>query len=125
LNGNIKYSIDKGENKMSYGYDCLELGASPMGENCVQVEETGAYYESMRAECSRYKEMLKKRFPMAANMFRIKSFSHEFGSYCEVVIVYTEDEDACNKAYFVEGNLPELWSDEEVFESIPEMESEY
>ena len=42
----------------------LELGSTPYEEDCVQVEPSGAYINHMKKECNRYKEQLKKQFPI-------------------------------------------------------------
>lgn len=65
----------------------LELGTAPTGETCAQVGDPNYYEKSMR-ETSRYIRLLKKMFPNAPDdvVIKRKSFSHDFGTYYEVVI---------------------------------------
>lgn len=93
--------------------DYIELGPSPAGESCVQVGDPD-YASKAREECSRYKELLERKFPNPpwGSRFGIKSFPHDFGSYYEVVVHFDDDNDASvDFAYRVEANLPETWED--------------
>ena len=81
--------------------DYMELGSSPAGEECVQLDENNPeYYSQMSEECHRYKEMLKKRFPIPNHIncrFGIKSFPYENGAYQEVVVYFDDEiEDTVN-----------------------------
>lgn len=112
------------------GFDYIEIGSAPYGEDCVQVDSKTDYLPAMLAECKRFKEMLEKRFPIPANLegkawFFVKSNPHDFGSYLEVAVKYhPDDEQAVEFALFVEGNVPETWADDKVltfyFDSIQE-----
>lgn len=89
--------------------DWIELGPTPMGEECTQVG-TDAYPEQSLAECRRYRELLERKFPKAT--FGIKTFPHDFGSYREVVVYFDDDvEGSLSTALNVERNLPENWED--------------
>jgi len=95
--------------------DYLTLGNSPINEDCVQVNSHAVYLPAMKAECQLFKKQLERMFPDIPDntCFRIKSFSHDFGEYLEVCIIYdTDDENSCDFAYEVEGNLPEYWDAE-------------
>jgi len=116
-----------------YGYsskDTMELGTTPCGEDCVQVNSKEDYEPAMRKECERYMEMLEKRFPIPEDIgcyFKIKWFPHDFGRYAEVCISYdTEIQKESEFALFVEGNLPEKWNETEVkeFVYVPYVEEE-
>lgn len=100
--------------------DYFELGSSPNGEDCVQVDSTKDYYLEMKEELNRYKEMLQNIFPMPEDLgcyFKIKWFPHDFGKYGEVVIMFDgDDQNEIDFACFVEDNLPETWDDDEIRE---------
>lgn len=86
----------------------LELGSAPYEETCAQVGQPD-YQEKAQIECKRYKEQLQKQFPEA--ILGIKSFSHDFGSYLEVVVYYNENNvREINMAFRIEANLPAQWT---------------
>ena len=90
--------------------DYMELGPTPCDEPCAQV---GAYdFESkVRKECRAYKHQLERLFPECD--FIVKAFSHDFGTYYEVCVVYdTDDRQSAENALKVEINLPEKWDEE-------------
>lgn len=65
--------------------DVIELGSSPWGENCAQVGEDG-YTKRALAECRVYARQIARHYPVPEDArLYVKSFSHEFGSYYEVV----------------------------------------
>jgi hypothetical protein len=103
----------------------MELGASPSSENCIQLDPDSDYLPLMRDELNRYKTMLQSRFPIPEDVrawFGVKFFSHDFGTYGEVVINwYDEDEKSADFAYHVEAHLPDLWNDDEVILYAPEV----
>ena len=96
--------------------DYIELGAVPCDEPCVQVGVQ--HYDTLaRKECRRYIELLEKKFPNMPenNKFAIKSFSHEFGHYFEVVCWFDPiDEQSYRFASYVEENLPSTWDDTQI-----------
>lgn len=93
--------------------DYIELGSAPIEEDCIQVSSSKPYFEEMRDECRRYKELLNKVCPIPKSTkayYSIKFFSHDFGGYLEVCIFFDdEDEEACNFAYKLENELPLRW----------------
>lgn len=114
--------------------DYFELGSSPVMEDCVQVDKNKPeYLEQMHAECLRYLELLKTIFPIPDSIsndvsFKVKSFSHDFGPYYEVVLLYRDTiNEACAFAIHVESNLPEYWTSTEIrkFEFEEEYEDIY
>lgn len=96
----------------------IELGSAPFDEDCVQTEPDREYLPQMTAEVDRYVGMLEKRFPEGAEygiVIRPKTFQHDFGPYMEAVAVYNgDDEEAGEFAFWMQENLPALWSDESV-----------
>lgn len=72
--------------------DYINIGPTPTDEDCVQVGSLN--YESLsRIECSRYRSLLQAMYPQG--IFKVKSFSHDFGTYYEVCAFYdSEDEDS-------------------------------
>ena len=106
-------------------FEQFELGSSPNGEDCVQVNSKVDYMPAMNEEVKRYKAMLETRFPIPEFLagqvrFAITSNSHDFGTYKEVCIKYFEsDEQALEFALHVEGNCPELWNDTAVLTFTP------
>jgi len=98
--------------------DYLEIGSSPNGEDCVQVDSKSDYLPEMKLELKRYKKFLEDKFPIPVNVlayFGIKWNSHDFGSYGEVVVYFDDDDEIAQEfAFYVEGNSPELWTDNEI-----------
>ena len=92
--------------------DYLTLGPTPCEESCAQVGQDD-YDRMSRIECRVYLDQLRRTFPEPENgYFRIKSFSHDFGSYREVCAVYDEDDqEATEWAFNVENNSPSEWDD--------------
>lgn len=94
--------------------DYLNLGPTPCSEDCVQVG-TDNYPEKSREECRRYMNLLVQKFPGKPEgaEFKIKSFSHDFGTYREVCICYDDNNpEAMAYAFHVENNMPEMWIDD-------------
>ncbi|MFZ2992473.1 MAG: hypothetical protein WA061_02045 [Microgenomates group bacterium] len=96
--------------------DSFELGCTPCGEDCVQVNPNEDYIPAMRQELNRYKSYLEKLFPISDDLscyFKIHWQSHDFGRYGEIAICYDdENEKEIEFALNVEGNLPEYWEEE-------------
>lgn len=96
--------------------DCLYLGPVPSDEDCEQL---GREYEPRRAtaECTAYVNQLRRQFgeePEGARL-AIKSGAHDFGTYLEVVVYYTDDQSA-EYAFNVENNSPAYWDAEAIEE---------
>lgn len=91
--------------------DYLTIGATPPGEECAQVGSDG-YYERAKKECRAFLNQLKRQFgdePKGADL-RVKGFSHDFGTYYEVVCYYDEEsEEAADYAFRLESETPEEW----------------
>lgn len=97
------------------GYDTLDIGPTPPGEDCQQVGTRD--YDPMKArkECHAYIGVLRRKYgeePEGARLI-VKSNPHDFGSYLSVVCKYDpEDEAAANYALDCESGDPEFWDDE-------------
>lgn len=94
----------------------LTLGPTPYDEVCTP--NTGDK-RKIDLENKLYKEQLERQFAHLKNIrFVIKSFPHDFGSYSEVCVVWTEeDEVGQNQAYDVDTSLPDKW-DETALEAL-------
>jgi len=95
-------------------WDYIDLGSSPCCEDCVQVDPKSDYMPAMKAELSRWKEVLEKTFPIPDGVqarFKIRwEHGHDFGAYGEVVVMYdVDDEKALEFALMVESACPESW----------------
>ncbi len=91
--------------------DFINIGATPYGEECVQVGSDD-YMKYAQIQCNIFQEQLERQFsnPPPRTWFSVKSFPHEFGSYLEVVCHFDDaDEASMDWAYNVEGNGPEYW----------------
>lgn len=87
--------------------DYLMLGPTPYGETCEPVNGDP---NRIMLECRLYKEQLERLYPTAK--FGIKSFSHDFGTYKEVVVYFRPaDETSVALAFEIEGNCPENWDE--------------
>ena len=102
--------------------DYIEIGSSPPDEACAQVGSED-YYERAQRECKAYINQLWRHLKSQKDISRdnapasfrlaIKSNSHDFGTYYEVVAKFDDkNEDAMNLAFFLEGNSPANWDDE-------------
>jgi len=83
--------------------DYIEISTTPDLEDCVQVKSNSDYLPAMREEAYRYLAMLKKRFPFAGEVFRIKTCPHDFGSYLQIKILYEQGTKSESLAYFIEN----------------------
>jgi hypothetical protein len=91
--------------------DYFSLGQTPSEEDCAQVGQPD-YRQKALAECERYIELIRATLgpePEGAEL-AIKSFSHDFGTYYEVVIWF-EPDDATAVAYAerCEDDAPTTW----------------
>lgn len=98
---------------MSLAEEILYLGPTPLEEECCQVGQSTS--QEMYQECCRYKEQLKRMFPIPEGViaaFHVKKFGHDFGEYYEVILLFDdENERSASFAYeTVEPNLPLNWS---------------
>lgn len=91
--------------------DYISLGPTPCDEECAQVGDND-YSLKSKEECRKYKQLLLNKFgePPEGARFLIKNFSHDYGSYSEVVISFDSDNrEALSFAIEVENNLPSKW----------------
>jgi len=100
----------------------ITIGSAPPEEQCAQLGEDN-YPVRARAECRRFISQLR-RVAAAANIdlgaltLHVKGFSHDFGTYYEVVAQFDEgDEVSSTAAYWLEANTPETWDDEALLDS--------
>ena len=99
-------------------FERIEVGSSPYEEMPAQVGSEG-YHDKAAKECGTYKRQLlrilnKKTQTLPDNFsLFVKGFSHDFGTYYEVVCKFkTDDEASWNLYDFLEENLPSHWDDE-------------
>lgn len=108
--------------------DYLNLGQAPANEECSCVGEPD-YPERSKIECRVWKHQLLRVFPVPDSLngvvyYQIKSFDHDFGTYREVCIVYSNAiGTAIDMAYKVENNLPSDWDEEAKTELAAELEA--
>ena len=104
----------------------ISISGTPTGEDCVQVSSHEDYMPAMRAECNRYLDMLRKRFPNCDRVqLVIHSNPHDFGSYLDISVKYDDNDNiAEQQAYFIENNEPENWTDTEVLTFVPEVDTD-
>ena len=100
-----------------YGHDYISLGSAPYDEDCAQVGSPD-YEHRAKLECRRYKRQLERDFPIPDGInaeYSIKRFSHDFGSYYEVAIVYNEEDEASlDFAYDMADHTPARWEIPEI-----------
>ena len=91
------------------------LGPVPCDEDCAQIGHDADFDSKNRAECRRFKELLEKAYPPPEGAYiQVKSESHDFGVYREVVLMADEsisDEDQEKINQWVEkiSNHPSTW----------------
>jgi len=90
----------------------LEIGPSPIEEDCVQVGEEN-YADRAREECNRFVQLIREELgkePEGARL-AVKSFPHDFGTYFEVVCWYDEDlPETVEYAFRCESDAPVRWN---------------
>jgi hypothetical protein len=96
--------------------DYITLGSAPYDEPCKQVGRDS--FAEIRKEASTYASLLKQTYPDAD--IRVKTFEHDFGSYCEACVFYNdEDEESVALAFSIDENLPATWADIKIHHNIP------
>jgi len=91
--------------------DYISIGSSPTDEDCAQVGADN-YEAQSRKECIAFIHQLERQFKVV-DVFRIKSFPHDFGTYKEVVCYFDDDNhEAIAFAYRVESECPRRWDSE-------------
>ena len=94
--------------------ESLSLSPTPVGEECAQLGDLN-YSSRARKECRAFINQIIREFgePPAGAGFRISQNPHDFGTYLDVEIRFSdEDEEAATYAYDIESNLPEFWDEE-------------
>ncbi|MCL2590580.1 MAG: hypothetical protein FWD67_06805 [Betaproteobacteria bacterium] len=90
----------------------MDISPAPVEEDCAQVGRLD-YEERSSRECRVFKRMLSRLFPLPENgkaSIVIKRFTHDFGSYRQVCVLYDDtDQQAVDYAYLLEGNTPAKW----------------
>ncbi len=103
--------------------DYIEIGATPCEEECEQVGSPD-YARRAREECKRFAGVIRQKLgpePDGARL-AIKSFSHDFGSYYELVCCYdSETPEAVAYAFACESHSPVIWADIAPFDWRSEM----
>jgi hypothetical protein len=93
--------------------DYIELGSVPSDETCAQLGENPDFYQQNGIETAAYKHQLERKFP--GLRFVVKTFPYDSGSYSEVCVVFSTDEEG-EQAYIIENMLPDRWDAEAVAE---------
>ena len=91
--------------------DYLCIGPVPSQETYAQVG-TEDYQNKAKKECLAFARQLQRAFsnPPAGCSVAVKPFSHDFGTYYEVVIFFDDrNEESVKYAYNMENNTPENW----------------
>lgn len=100
----------------------MEIGPTPYDEDCAQVGSYN-YRELARKEMNAFINQLNRTFPDANEKgisFKVKWFSHDFGSYGEVCMYWNIDDPIADQyVYAIDSNLPPKWDEE----AIKELES--
>ena len=95
--------------------DFITLGSTPYNEDCVQVSSYIPYLNEMKKECYRSKRGIEKYFKKEMETgitLKVKTFQHDYGPYCEVVIFYDDSNEAQADAAFKIGeDIPCTWEE--------------
>jgi hypothetical protein len=94
--------------------DWIDVGSSPTEESCAQVG-TQDYHACARRECRAYINQLRRVVGQepAGTELRIRSHSHDFGSYLSVACYYDPAvAGAIDYALRCEGQGPTEWDEE-------------
>lgn len=93
----------------------IEIGSTPYDEDCAQVG-TYNYRELAKKEMDVFIDQLNRRFPEAEEKgirFKVKWFSHEFGSYGEVCMYWDMDDPIADEyVYVIDKSTPSNWDEE-------------
>lgn len=95
-------------------HDSLNLSPTPVGEECAQVGSED-YRKNALLECQAFTDQIRRQFgpePAGAKL-KVKSNAHDFGTYYDVNVEFDSNNDeAAEFAYLVEGGIPEYWDSE-------------
>lgn len=93
--------------------DFIEIGPAPFEEDCAQVGDPD-YQRQATAECRAFIEAIRRKLgpePEGAYL-KVKWFDHDFGSYCQVVCFFEDDNpQAVDYAYKCEAEAPATWEE--------------
>ncbi len=90
----------------------ISIGSTPGDEPCQQVPYTDRGLA--RKECQAFIEAIQRKVgqPPEGASLGIKSFTHDFGSYMEVVCFFDDtNAEALDYAIRCERDAPQHWSD--------------
>lgn len=96
--------------------DELSLGPVPTDEECIPA---GTDPVKEREECQRFITRIKEHCgePPTGARLKVKSNPHDFGSYLDVVVVFSDQiDEAVEYAFWAESHTPRTWSSEETKE---------
>lgn len=103
--------------------DYIEIGPTPCDEQCQQVGMPSYDSEKANAECWAFLNQIRRIMgdePDGARL-SVKAFSHDFGTYREVVCYYDDAfAEAVEYAYKCEANSPSNWDGPAKRELCPE-----
>lgn len=85
--------------------DYIHIGSTPHEEDCAQVGAPD-YAQKARAECTRFRDQILRHYPEPDHGYlAVKGFSHDFGTYYEVIARFDDnDEDAVRWAFAIEAD---------------------
>jgi hypothetical protein len=89
----------------------VTLGATPCDEPCEQVGPDFRPHVA-QAECERFIALIRSKVGPEPNgaKLKVKWFSHDFGRYPEVIVVYDENNPEAEEfAWNLEANVPTTW----------------
>lgn len=94
--------------------DYVTIGSTPADEDCAQVGSAD-YSVRARKECAAFVKQLIRQFgpPPEGARVHTKGFSHDYGTYHEVVVSFDDDNEAAVEyAYTLESETPLNWDSE-------------
>jgi hypothetical protein len=104
-------------------YEEVEIGTSPVDEDCTQVSSKDTDYIFWnKLECHILIRQLRRMFPELTDRVRlkVKPNHHEFGVYYEVnAVANYDDEMALDAAWKLQDLLPSKW-DEQALQELEE-----
>lgn len=95
--------------------DYITIGCTPADEDCQSVGMPSYNPAEARRECEQFRNLIRQTVGPEIGTARlaIKSFSHDFGSYYEVVCYFDDhDEEAMDYAFHCESCSPTKWNGE-------------
>lgn len=99
--------------------DYINIGPTPANEYCAQVG-SNYYYEKSKIETKAFLDQLNREFPQVLETksvrFSIKTFSHDFGSYKEVVLNYDDsNEKEYQMVLDIDKIIPNNWDSDAIY----------